>query len=1072
MNSNYQKSSDQMINPSKITSLTNVQIESISNSNVNSRSQFPILKTEEKKEIVRTNIYEPNDNSLGNKPQFCVVTEVIRRSPNISLCPQRNSFNISPKNFSFNQIIPEQQMNQSFQNNAINVQISDSNSKNYEKGKNSNNYKLLIKRIATQLKKKVRQPTQGFFYFIFQKGEYPMNIIRKIRVQIINHTIKLDNAIFELYTQKYIKYRELIKKIAFLSKKSMKSIKFWENPRYSNNSNQIKSKNLNQTINVKLSQNTLNNKNNTTETSNLNHNNKKLNNKSKEEAKNIHLKSNAQNKKNNNQKNMRSNSNDSHTNLKTHINSKSNVKNQQKSNPKTNPFKANSTNNNLMNQKIKPIMSNKDNKKNNIKIPSLNKSLLYNKEKNKKVNIHNNTFSNQYSKTQNIALNLEVDKNKTLINVSDNRINAIDKEKKLPNIESQISDKNKMDIIKEDSNSLENEIKLGQNLNNNISHNIQIQDDLNIINTQSEPILYNYTETEKEIEMKNNFEKVNSNTIQYKIDNKTSDLNKFEIKNNKINFNNEFFNNNKNITMNEKERNNNFELNNRPEEMKNNKYIDMKNIQGNSDIPPNQLNKNVIDSSLFKDKDIKRVSFNSRKSEGKTIEIKLSAFRKNKKEEKNVNTLKNQSKNNIDNIQKVVPIVTTNLEDKSQTNLIQNNNNSLQLQISSINEFNLLLSNNNINIIFNIPTSTDEKGQNLLKQNIFWERYIQYLYNCYIVNKNKVSLFCFIQIIEQYFIWCENKSAEINLEFKKNIIDIVKKLYTDEEISQFLNMNKMNNLEELFKKYEIFMNKNRDYDFKSSKEIEVKIDNDSKQCNCELCKNEIACINRVSEINKNLLSNVNTDNILFSGNSNSNIKKLEKIEQRQNNINNVFTKSKTLQTFECAYNYIPKPKNEGKKESKKEMKSSSSKEKEISKKGSNKSLQKNKNKKTEKFVDLALEDKKIDEYLEKDKEEEKKEEIIHISDEEEKGENRNIKQKSKKIDKKKKKESKKYEEENKSDSENEEEKIKTKKKRKSKPRKKSKKENSDSEDDGHNSSNEKNTEIQYPKKSRKNRKKN
>ena len=47
---------------------------------------------------------------------------------------------------------------------------------------------------------------------------------------------------------------------------------------------------------------------------------------------------------------------------------------------------------------------------------------------------------------------------------------------------------------------------------------------------------------------------------------------------------------------------------------------------------------------------------------------------------------------------------------------------------------------------------------------------------------------------------CENKSAEINLEFKKNIIDIVKKLYTDEEISQFLNMNKMNNLEELFKK--------------------------------------------------------------------------------------------------------------------------------------------------------------------------------------------------------------------------------------------------------------------------------
>ena len=317
MNSNFQKSPIQLNQLSEKSPISYFQSGAVFNSNLISRSQFPIIETEEKKEIVRTNIYEPNDDNLGNKPQFCVVTEVIRRSPNISFDLPRNSFN-DPKNFSFNQIIPEQPMNQSFQIKSINIHLSESKSKNNERGKNSNNYKLLIKRIASQLKRRVHPPTQGFFYFAFQKGEYPINIIRKIKVQIINHSIQLNNNIFSLYNQKYIKYREIIKRMASLLKRTMKNIKFWENQKYSNNNTQINVQNSNKIINVKFS------KNNPKEAPNINNNTIKIsNNKSKDVGKNIYRKNNAQNKNNNNQKNIKINSNGSHTNFKTL--SKSNI---------------------------------------------------------------------------------------------------------------------------------------------------------------------------------------------------------------------------------------------------------------------------------------------------------------------------------------------------------------------------------------------------------------------------------------------------------------------------------------------------------------------------------------------------------------------------------------------------------------------------------------------------------------------------------------------------------------------------------------------------------------------------
>ena len=654
--------------------------------------------------------------------------------------------------------------------------------------------------------------------------------------------------------------------------------------------------------------------------------------------------------------------------------------------------------------------------------------------------------------------------NKKIVNVNNNIINEINKENELLKIEgqiAQISEGKKIDIIKHDDINLlkKDNILVQQSIinNNNIAEKPNVQDNLDIINTQSEPILYTYEENEKDIEMKNKFEKINSCTIKNNEANINSKLNtNLEINNNKLNINTDFFQDNNNFNM------KSIELNNKKEDTNKKKFINMKIISSDNkrlsydNIPKtNKINENIIDSSLKKE----RISFNSRKKLGKKIEIKLSVFKKN--EEKNNISINN--KENIktkDNIQKVNLSARTNEDNKCEINAYQNNikENSLHEQISFINEFYMLLSNNNINIIFNIPFSNDEKGQNLLKQNTFWEKYIQYLYNSYLINNNKISFFSFIQIIEQYFLWCENKSCEINLGFKKKFIDIVNKLYTMEEIFQFLSMNKLNNLDELFKKYEI-LNKNINMNYKYSKEIEIKLDNNSHKCNCDICKNEIACINRVSEINKNLIVGVNTDNIFLAGSIKQNNKKEKETKQIKNNkTNNIFTKSKTLLSFECSYNYIPKPKTELIENIKK---SRSLKKINSQDKSSNKSGDKNKSKKNEKHDDLSLENNKIDDYLE----------IIKLSDEEEEEEKKINK---KKINKKKEKNSKKIskKEEIKSDSESEEEKLKNKKNRKkSRPKKKIKIEISDSENDDNSSDSEKNkkAKIQYPKK--KNRKK-
>ena len=882
MNSNFPKSIPKVNKSSKISINSNNQNKKLLTQGNHPLNLISIMKTEEQKKVVRTNVYEPNNSDSGKDQHFTVITEVINRSSNISLDPHQHSFNNGPINFSFNQISPEEPINQSFQNKnkIININIADSSSKLLNKINNSinssNEYKSLIKRIAMKLKKRVREPTQGYFYFAFQKGNYPLIIIRKIQNQIINHNIEFNNNIFRIYTQKYAKYKELIKKIAFLLKKTMKKV----NLSAPNIQLQIKKKKNDdieqKTLQINISQNThkvnIDNNMNVNNAYNI-HNNKMKNNEHKKNTSKDNI--NAINKKNINVKNFRNNNIDAHTNFKnisnTNSNSNSNIHLQKKSKPQTNKINSSKNNNLISSQNniashkisniVSPFVPGKERKKVNLtkkseigtniiyKNPFINKPQINNKEKNKAKNKNINkgeiksVASAPTNKNERI-INININKASNITNeITYSSSNNIKKEK-----QDDININDKMDIINEEVKAIQNnDLKINFIPNNNIN-NMNNNIKLDLISTQSEPIIIN---DESDIK----FNRINSDT----------NYNKKEIilKETNININ---------------EKNNN---------ISNKKKIDEMNIIPNNNnlIIPSNNNDNInLNPIIMEKNNVKKISLNSIKNSGKKIEIKLSNF---KKEQNIINSNENK-----------------NLDTNIVTNIDQQNINNFQQekeQNALVNKINTLLVANNIIIESYLPIAQDEKGNNILKQNKFWEDYIQYLYELYLIKNTKISLFYFIQIMEQYFIWCENTNSENNFNFKKIIIDIVNKIYNEHEISIFLTMNKINNLDELFIKYEIFMTKYNNNNYEYGKEIEIKLDNNANnvECNCELCSNEIACINKMIEINKNLITNVITDNIFYSG---ENTKK----ESPKKIKNPMFSNSKTKYSFEYQYLYIPR----------------------------------------------------------------------------------------------------------------------------------------------------------------------
>ena len=1135
MNSNHanqnQKPKSQINKISKITSISNTENVSQQklSQNISPINRISILKTEEQKEVVRTNVYEPNDSKSGNDQHFCVVTEVIRRSSNISFDPQHNDIIKDSLNFSFNRNVADQQMNQSFQNKSIKIHIADSeNSKNSEKDK----YKLLVRKIANQLKNKVRAPTQGFFYFAFQKGNYSMLIIRKLKKQIINHSIEFNNDLFRIYSEKYIKYKELIKRIAFLLKQRLKNAYFWKNEKYS--SQKISPlENENSTISVTLTKNTSKfNKNNKSTNKNVNLRSKSPN-FQKKPINNINN-NNTQNTKNINNKNVVKKQNNI-TNVTTYganniLQNQKKTKNQYNK-TSVNSFKSNRNNLGIVSHKnnfINPFNNNKEGKKTNLtkkndsinKNPFNKKSQLNNKDKNK--TIINTTTNNNLSinkinvTTEKTSFSSTTNKNEKIINTNINNFNNIiniNNEKKEPDNEEIIDlTDNKMDIIEEETKNINNNDYPSNKDTNSNSNIIQNRDvNLNIVQTQSEPKLY--TDASNDIEMKDNFNKINSDVIVDKNKNifQGNNINSETINtiNNNIMMNKDIIINSQNINSN-MEKNNN-EINAGLNDEQTNDIDINKTNSFPINIMPNNNNRikliknnnsNNNNSLVSMDKNEKGTSIIPKKK----IEIKLSVFTKD--EEKKIANVDKSAEikkdfNNNNEITTSTTNINKNIDINSITfNNVNNFNNVCEEHINYVNKFKDFLINNNLVIQFNIPTSMDIKGQNYLKQNIFWEKFVHYIYFNYLINNNKISLFSFVQLIEQYFLWCENTTPEINLKFKKLIIDTMNKIYNENEINQFLSMNKISNLDELFKKYEAFIcSRNKKDSYICGKEIEIKINN-IEQCNCNLCCNEIACQNKMSEINKNLITHVNTDNFDFKGNISINKKENEKNKNVEDKKNNIFSKSKTIYSFESVYQYIPIDKNENEndrndrnlaeitenkeKETKKmngPKKEKSSQNKSTNKANENEKSSSNNKKEIEKFLDVPQNT--IDSYFNKENQNEKEKENENENNENNENSQefnvldeiyKNRKKKEKKN--KKRKSTNKYKEEkyeNIDDEENEKEK--NKKRKKSQKRNKNKtiiikdseNEEDNNGDDNDSTNSEKKKGKQYPKISKKNK---
>jgi len=882
-------------------------------------------------------------------------------------------------------------------------------------------YKELVKKIALQLKARTKTPTEGFFHFALLKGEYPFIIIKKISKQIINHQIEFNNNIFRIYIKKYYKYRELIKRIAHLLTLSM------------NKRKQI----INNIQNEKtIIQNNL-------KTNAINNGNQEI---------------------------------ELNLNLDNNINNLAN--NVGQNNTKTN-------NNDINKGKIKEINDNKE-KRTIIKSGDMNNKA---KIDNGHTHTHTSIFNQQKTKTQINKSNKLFFNNHNFNNkhynknyISDKRINPINpfiasKEKILNHNKNNFFSKNRNKTFSNIPNSNNQNSKTinfnKNNHHNNIKNNDSKEDAKKEVNNRKKntfptpifseiPSDSKFAELSKDIAIEDNFQKLSS----------INNINNININNNLIINNKEKTNsisssilNNEihpncdtNIIINHEKNNNEIDIKNNSEynnfinenniSIENNYNSDSKNNISLSSIK-NDENKNTsISMETIKDKD---------KNKNKKIQIKLSPLNRDNEllidEKKTNNSNIESQKINLENIRNIncnsyKGNNSIEISDGYDDILYKEDISTSVDENSFLKKFDLFLSDNNIIIQNYMPLASNEDSQKYLKKNIFWEKYLNYIYFNYTFNNKKISLFGLIHIIELYFLWCENLNQQNISEFKKLIIETINKIFDLEEIKQFCSINRINTLDDLFGKYEIIQEINKsnysnNYEIKLSQEVE---------CKCDLCKSEYACMKKLSEINQNLITEINTENLNFLANkeNNKNLnssgrKKLSYEEESQDQNNNfIFKKNKTLHSFVAAYEYIPDT----------QEKSSNKKRKSSLLRSGKKSISSDKKEKKETYEDKNSN--KIDNYFSNEKDRNTNANDDDASDKDNKSKSKN---KSKKGRKKSYKE-----EKSDSGSENEEE-IKIQKKKKRKKSRKKEKEEKDNDDNSNASDNE--TKIKNEKEDKK-----
>ena len=172
-------------------------------------------------------------------------------------------------------------------------------------------------------------------------------------------------------------------------------------------------------------------------------------------------------------------------------------------------------------------------------------------------------------------------------------------------------------------------------------------------------------------------------------------------------------------------------------------------------------------------------------------------------------------------------------------------------------EFQKFLDKANISIINDFPVSLDEKNKTFYQQNNFW-----FLFLNYILSKNRnLSIYTLLALLEQYFLWCNEKNIQNFSSIKELIKNYISANFTEEKLRQFLFMNKLNSIDEVFKRYNDIKIK----DFQEIKIDELNLRNSKNICECDLCKNEEACVQKVVDINKEKIKITKGQNFDFIG---------------------------------------------------------------------------------------------------------------------------------------------------------------------------------------------------------------
>ena len=278
----------------------------------------------------------------------------------------------------------------------------------------------------------------------------------------------------------------------------------------------------------------------------------------------------------------------------------------------------------------------------------------------------------------------------------------------------------------------------------------------------------------------------------------------------------------------------------------------------------------------------------------KNVNINLSIF---KKEGSNIkeNQFKLSKEKNVQNrsYKKETNLLNrlnedTNINDDKESDLNVSLSNIEVTKTNFINDFSKFLNKVQIQIINNFPVSLNEKNKHYFQQNKFWLSIMNYLF----FQNNNISLYTIISLLDQYFLWCTDINLNKFFSIKELIKEYIESNLSRESISQFLFMNHLKSIDAIFEKYEICL-KNETYDYKEIKINNINLQNNEKiNCNCELCTNDNACIQKVIYINKSKMNVINNINMDFLGKK----EMLPEYEPKLNDISNkeeIFYKGKS-----------------------------------------------------------------------------------------------------------------------------------------------------------------------------------